>query len=172
LVIAGGIGAPRAGVNAGKPTATLDEATASAGNDEPGVEPVPAESCLDQFFADIEAERRIAIEVGERARDFVVASQDRTSAELSDPYGITLTRNGETVAALRFRFRAEGVLFKISSVVDADCQAISGYHNGSRPSSGDTLQDNNRLDIPLDDSTLSLGFNFQGTHIRFNLREL
>lgn len=127
--------------------------------------------CLDDYLAEIDAERISAIEVGERSRDIDVVTEDRVSAEFSAPYGIQLTKYGEQIGALIFIFRSQEVLFKIISVADKDCQEVTGYRNVTRRAE-DTLQDNDVLEMPLNGGVYTIRPNFQGTQIRYSFQEV
>ena len=128
-------------------------------------------SCLDDYFAEIDPERLSSIEVGERARDVDLVEEDRTSSQFSAPYGIQLTKNGTHIGALMFILRSDDVLFKILSVADKECQAVSGYRNVTRRSE-DTLEDSDVLEMPLNGGIYTIRPNFQGTHIRYSFQEV
>lgn len=134
--------------------------------------PADTAACLDTYLADIPAERRTSIEVGETAHDLKISSEDSRSTSLTPPFGIILMRGGTAVAALQFSLRAKETIFKILSVVDAACQPIPDFHNGTRTNAIDLLQDDDFVLIPLANSQLTLRMGFQGTQIRFSFREI
>ncbi len=127
--------------------------------------------CLDPLFAHIEADRQATIEVGETARNVIIADEDRDSTEYTAPYGLKLTKDGEMIAAFTYKLRAQPVLFKIITIVDAQCAPLETYYIAEKPTGEGVFDDNDHLILTLSESRYSLGFNFQGKQIRFNFIE-
>ncbi len=129
--------------------------------------------CLTQYFADIEPARQISIEAGVTAQDYYISSQDLSKKGFLDPIGIKLTQNGKMIAGLSFIFFTESQLFKITSVVDSNCQAVAEYSNASRGGDPNALQNYDTLKIQLTEGSFSLNFDFSGTNsFRFNFLQL
>jgi hypothetical protein len=129
--------------------------------------------CLTQHFANIEPVRQISIEVGVTAQDYFILSQDLSKKDFLDPIGIKLTQNGKMIAGLSFIFFTESHLFKITSVVDSNCQAVAEYSNASRVVDRNAIQNSDTLKIQLTEGSFSLNFQFSGTDFfRFNFQQL
>lgn len=127
--------------------------------------------CLTQYFANIEPTRQISIEVGELNRDYYILSEDLTNKDFIGPIGIKLTQNGKMIAALSFIFFTDSHLFKITSFVDAGCQAVTEYSNG-RGGDPNILQDSDTLTIDLAEGSFTLRFVSYGPdRLRFRFEQ-
>lgn len=127
--------------------------------------------CLTEYFADIEPTRQISIEVGELNRDYYILSEDLTNKDFIDPLGIKLTQNGKMIAALSFIFFTDSHLFKITSLGDAGCQAVTEYSNG-RGGNPNTLQDSYTLTFDLAEGSFTLRFISYGPdRLRFRFEQ-
>lgn len=112
-------------------------AQASPDTPTPVFTPVPPTStlqpsCVDQYLADIGADKQIGLEEGVRSADFFVPTQELANNSQLGPLGIRLTQNGQSIAALKYIFFPEDTLFKITSVLGADCQEVEAYSNATR----------------------------------------
>lgn len=129
--------------------------------------------CLAQHFADIELTRQISIEVGVTDQDYYILSQDLSNKDFIGPIGISLTKNAKRIAALSFIFFIDSHLFKITSLVDSNCQAVADYSNVDRGGDRNALQDSDTLKIELADGSFSMRFIFYGPdRFRFNFQQL
>jgi hypothetical protein len=139
---------------------------------------VPSQSggdagCLTQHFADIEPTRQMSIEAGAELQDYRILSQDLSKKDFIGPIGIRLTQNAQTIAALSFVFFNDSHLFKITSVVDSNCQAVAQYSNVERGGDHNSIQDSDTLRIDLTQGSFSLRFIFWGpADFRFNFQQL
>ena len=138
--------------------------------------PVPSgsdEGCLTQFFADVDPTKQVSIEVGAYAQDFYLSSEELASRDFLGPIGIKLTQNGKMIAALSFLFFPDSQLFKITSIVDSNCQPISEYSNTSNSGDPNAIENSDNLQIQLAEGSFVLGFQFSGIDfIRFDFRQL
>lgn len=124
-------------------------------------------------LADIEPARQISIEAGTTNQDYYISSQDLAKKDFHGPIGIRLTQNGKMIAAISFLFFSDNHLFKITSVVDSNCQAVSEYSNWSRGGDRNAIQDSDTLKIELAEGSFSLRFLFYGPdNLRFNFLQL
>lgn len=135
--------------------------TSSSSNQMP-VASVPPVSggdadCLTEYFADIGPTKQIKIEVGSLSHDYYVLSEDLAKEDFIGPLGIQLTQNAKMIAALSFIFFPDSRIFKITSLVDSSCQAITEYSNG-RGGDQDTLQDSDSLTFDLVEGSFTLRF--------------
>jgi hypothetical protein len=129
--------------------------------------------CLTQHFADIEPARQTSIEVGVTDQDYYILSQDLSKKDFLGPIGIRLTQNGKMIAGLSFLFFTDSHLFKITSVVDSNCQAVTEYSNWNRGGDRNTLQDSDTLKIQLAEGSFSLMFISYGPdRLRFRFLQL
>jgi hypothetical protein len=129
--------------------------------------------CLQQYFADIDPTRQISIEVGENARDYDFSSQDISNQNFIGPLGIRLTQNGNMIGALSFLLFLDSRLFKITSVVDSSCQAVTEYANATRGGDKNAIPNSDTLTIQLAEGLFSLIFQYSGTEmIRFNFQQI
>jgi hypothetical protein len=129
--------------------------------------------CLQQYFADIDPSRQISIEVGGTAQDYFLLSQDSFDQNFIGPFGISLTQNGRMIGALSFLFFTDSHLFKITSVVDSNCQAVTDYSNAIIGGDKNAIGNSGTLKIQLAEGMFSLNFQFSGTNFfRFNFQQL
>jgi hypothetical protein len=129
--------------------------------------------CLTQHFADIDSARQMSIEAGATNQDYTILSQDLSGNNIIGPIGIRLTQNGKMIAALSFLFISDNRLFKITSLVDSNCQAVAEYSNVDRGGDRNTIQDSDTLKIVLAEGSFSLRFIFYGANnFRFNFLQL
>jgi hypothetical protein len=130
-------------------------------------------NCLMQHFADIEPTRQISIEGGATDQDYYILSQDLAKKDFIGPIGIRLTQNAKMIAAISFIFFTDSHLFKITSLVDSNCQAVANYSNVDRGGDRNSLQDSDTLKIDLTEGSFSLRFIFFGPdRFRFNFQQL
>lgn len=136
------------------------------------ITPLPSDNadCLTQYFADIEPSRQISIEVGALNHDYYLLREDLAKKGAIGPIGIKLTQNAKIIAALSFIFFTDSRIFKITSFVDARCQAVTGYSNG-RGGDQSTLQDSDALTMDLAEGSFTLMFVSYGPE-RFRFRFL
>lgn len=129
------------------------------------------QTCLVDYFADVDASKQISIEVGVTAQDVEFPSRDLDTQGPVGPFGIRLTQNGRTIGALHFLFFAESELFKLTSVVDADCQLLADYsnvHGGDQ----NAIENSGWLNLPLQEGTFTLNFQRWGVNkFRFNFQQ-
>jgi hypothetical protein len=129
--------------------------------------------CLAQHFADIDPSRQISIEAGATNQDYYILSEDLSKKDFIGPIGIRLTQNAKMIAGLSFVFFNDGRMFKLTSVVDSNCQPVSGYSNVDRGGDPNSLQDSDTLRIQLAQGSFSLQFIFWGPKdFRFNFDQL
>ena len=120
-------------------------------------------SCLKTYFEEIPAERRILMEVGENAKDVDIVQEDRESIEPTSLYGMQLTDGGQTIGAFQFSFHNRFEFLKVVSLVDSNCQTVELQLEGS-------FEDNDHFEFQLQGKIHSMGINFQGDHVRLNLK--
>lgn len=155
-------------------TATTPGAAATAAAVVPAAPTAPHASvvgtgCLPQFFSDVAPNMQFSIEVGDTNRQVNIPQQGRASGTPVGPLGARLTENGTMIAALKFIFLPDsGEVFKVASVVDADCQPVNEYFNEVEPGSGNTLKNFHSLLIRLAGGSYALNFgqygNYQGDY--------
>ena len=147
--------------NSSNPLPVASVPSASGGNGD----------CLIQYFANIEPARQMSIEVGTTNQDYNILSQDLANKDFHGPIGIKLTQNGKMIGALSFLFFSDNHLFKITAVVDANCQAVTDYSNWTRGGDRNSLQDSDTLKITLTAGSFSLKFIFwQPDVLRFDFQ--
>jgi hypothetical protein len=129
--------------------------------------------CLTQHFANIEPAMQMSIEVGVTAQDYYLSSDDLSNKDFIGPIGIRLTQNGSMIAALSFIFFPDSQLFKITSVVDANCEAVTEYENAVRGGDPNAIENSDTLKLQLAGNLFSINFQFSGTNfIRFSFQQL
>ena len=94
------------------------------------------ESCLTQYFADIDSAKLKHIEVGSIYQSVSLSSEE-LSKEVVGPFGIKMTQNGKMIGAFTFLFFPENDLVKLMSIVDSNCQPIPPSEYSSTSNSGD-----------------------------------
>jgi len=124
--------------------------------------------CLAQFFSqnNIEPARQINIEAGAYHQDYVISSQDLSSPTFIGPFGINLTQNGKMIAALSFLYFPSSDLFKITSLVDTNCQDVVEYSNTTQGGDRNALRNYyDALRIQLSEGTFVLSPEFFGGNL-------
>ncbi|MCX6059807.1 MAG: hypothetical protein NTW69_16855 [Chloroflexi bacterium] len=125
------------------------------------------ESCLKQYFADIDSAKLGSIEVG--ADKYVYLSSDEfASKEFLGPFGIKLTQNGKMIGAFTIIFFPDTKLFKLTSIVDSNCQPILGYSNTSNSGDPNAIRNFSHLLFQLAEARFDMEFQFN-TNDRFEL---
>lgn len=115
----------------------------------------------------------MSIEVGAELQDYRILSEDLAKKDFIGPIGIRLTQNAQMIAALSFVFFNDSHLFKITSVVDSNCQAVAQYSNVERGGDHNAIQDSDTLRMDLTQGSFSLRFIFWGpADFRFNFGQL
>ena len=129
-------------------------------------------TCLGNYFSNIDPARQISIEVGVTAQDYAFPSQDLDVQGPIGPFGAKLTKNGQMISAFHFLFFADSELFKLTSVVDANCEPVTDYSNalGGDPNS---IQNSGWLNLQLNEGLFTLNFQSWGVNkIRFNFQQV
>jgi hypothetical protein len=133
---------------------------------DPGAaEPSTAASteCLDRYFMGILKDRVATLEEGAQDVDVIRPDQPKEGT-----VGIRLDALGSPIGALRFQFfPGSGDVFKIETVVDAQCRETQEFSNVSRASDKRTLQNYDTLRIQLGGRLYELRFG-GGAEIRLN----
>lgn len=130
------------------------------------------EKCLVQYFADIDSEKLVSIEVGAE-QDVYFSSDELASKEFLGPFGIKLTQNGKMIGAFTFLFFPDSRLFKITPIVDSNCKQISEYSNTSNSGDPNAIQDSDNLLFQLAGARFDLNFEFSETdYFRFGFKQL
>ena len=131
------------------------------------------EKCLTQYFADIDSARLKSIEVG-AVQSVRLSSDELASKELLGPFGIKLTQNGKMIGAFTFLFFPQSGLFKLTSIVDSNCQTVpeSEYSNTSNSGDPNAIRNFSHLLFQLADARFDLEFILQGTDFWFTFTQL
>jgi len=113
------------------------------------------DDCFAQYVSDIAADRVKTIEMG--TVDFQVIAPNQPKDGV---IGIKFTELNQAVAGMRFFFIPGSNVFKIETVVDAQCQAMENYANASRGGDKRVLQNWESLQMRLGAQTytVSLGY--------------
>ena len=120
------------------------------------------EKCLTQYFADIDSAKLESIEVG--ADKYVYLSSDEfASKEFLGPFGIKLTQNGKMIGAFTILFFPDSKLFKLTSIVDSNCQPISEYSNTSNSGDPNAIRNFSHLLFQLAEAQFDMEFQFNAS---------
>jgi hypothetical protein len=92
----------------------------------PGGEP-SAGGCFSAYFQGIDPDRVRTVEEGASGFNVIRADQTKTT-----PFGLLLTERNQPLGAIRALYFSNGNLFRIESVVDAQCRDVQQYSK-SRP---------------------------------------
>lgn len=131
-----------------------------------------ARTCPTDYFSDIDPEKQISIEVGVTAQDYEFPGADLEGQRPIGPFSIKLTQNGQMIGAFHFLFFADSELFKLTSVVDANCEFVTEYSNalGGDPNS---IQNSGWLNLQLHEGMFTLNFQRWGLNkFRFNFQQV
>jgi hypothetical protein len=114
------------------------------------------EGCLAQFLLQNNIDptkRQINIEVGAHNQYYNLSNQDISGQSFIGPFGIKLTQYGKMIAALSFLYFPESNLFKITSLVDANCKDVAEYSNTTQGGDRNALNSYEDLKIQLAEGT-------------------
>jgi hypothetical protein len=128
------------------------------------------ESCLEQYFVEVAEENRLSAEVGGDTN--ITFSASLLEDDVIGPFGVRLTENGQTIGGLQYLVFPASRQFKVTSVVDADCQAMSGFGNLDRPSLENSLENWNSMGIDLPAGSFRLKLGRNGAFISNSFRYL
>ena len=129
------VGADEDDATTARPPAAGQARMAASGDDE---------ACFGRYFAGIPRDRVASVEVGTENLDVIGPSQPKRGT-----VGLRLTSDERAIGALRFAYLPANALFRIESVVDADCRRVEDYVNAARGGDKDTLQDSDTVRLPL-----------------------
>lgn len=88
----------------------------------------PPSGCFAEHFASLPPDRVSRLEDGADDIDVIVASQPK-----EQPFGVVLTKLDQPIGAVTARFfRASGI-FRVLSVVDAECRAVEDFSTSDSP---------------------------------------
>jgi len=129
------------------PSATLSPApttASSAPSPKLSTNPAPSiDGCPQQSLKDVTSDRIVSVEVG--AKDAQILDLDQPK---EPPIAIVLTDNGKPVGAIKFQFYASDTpLFKVKSVIDAQCKSIEEYKNTTSGGDKHVLQNFDTLQV-------------------------
>jgi hypothetical protein len=114
--------------------------------------------CFQQYFQGIAQDRISSLESGTQAFQLIGADQTK-----DEPVGIIFTQNNQPVGGIRFLFLSNGQLFKVDTVVDANCQKTEDYSNETRGGDKNVLQNFDSLQMRLGNTTYELRLNYDGS---------
>ncbi len=143
-------------------TSSVAGSSAEGQSDAGGSNLSNREGCFGAYFAAIPDDRLASLETG--AQDQVVINASQTKAE---PFAILLTRDRQVVGGMIVNFFLESELFKLSSVVNAECVVVTTYENdyGDDPK---TLGNWTDLELQLSDLRYVFNFDFSSGEIKGN----
>jgi len=121
------------------------------------------ENCLTQYFADIDSTKLVSIEVGAYNQTVYLSSDELASKEFLGPFGVKLTQNGKFIGAFSFLFFPNSELFKLTSIVDSNCQPVSEYSNNSNSGNPNAIENYGDLLFQLAEARFDMDFQFNGT---------
>jgi len=151
-----GSGPPTESAGPGEPIGNADPTT-------PGPATGASATCLDRYFMGIPKDRVATLEEGARDVDVIGPGQPKEGT-----VGLRLDVLGRPIGALRFQyFPGSGDVFKIETVVDAQCRETQDFSNVSRTSDKRTLPNYDTLRVQLGGNFYELRFG-GGAEIRLN----
>ena len=145
----------------------------SSASSSPSIQPTTSSSspesssCLQQFFQGIPRDRVATIESGAQAVNVIHSDQPS-----DQPVAFLLEDNGTPVSAIKFRFYPSNQLFKIQSVVDAQCHPVEDYRNASRDGDKHLLQNWDSWKLQLGTSAYTIGFGYGSDSIELSVNRL
>jgi len=97
-------------------------------------------SCFGQYLADIPPNRVAKVESGALDKPIVPAGE-RQDGRL----GIEFMEDRQPLGAMRVDFIATDMIFRVESIVDVHCQAITTYQNITRPGAPPAIVENHDI---------------------------
>jgi hypothetical protein len=131
------------------------------------------EKCLTQYLADIDPAKLVSIEVGAYNQTVYLSSDELASKQFVGPFGVKLTQNGKFIGAFSFLFFPDSELFKLTSMVDSNCQPVSEYSNNTNSGDPNAIENYGNLLFQLTEARFDMDFQFNGTdYIWLSFRQL
>jgi len=131
------------------------------------------ENCLTQYFADIDSAKLVSIEVGAYNQTVYLSSDELASKEFLGLFGVKLTQNGKFIGAFSFLYFPNSELFKLTSIVDSNCQPVSEYSNNTNSGDPNAIENYGNLLFQLAEARFDMDFQFNGTdYIWLSFRQM
>lgn len=146
---------PGATATSGSATVGPETSTGTASEDAEG-------GCLGAYFEGLPPDRIKQVEVGTADFDAVTANQPKAGT-----VGLRFTNTNEPLGAMRIAFYPANALFKIESIVDAQCTPVEDYSNISRGGDKHVLQNHDTVRFQVDGDLYDLRIG-ASTTIRLN----
>lgn len=111
--------------------------------------------CFGQYFSGLPQDRISVVEAGAKDTQLIGPHQpkDQTIA-------VRLDENRRPVGAVKFQFYLSSAIYKIDSVVDAQCRTAEDYRNASRGGDKHILQNWDDLQLRLGNAVYTLTFKY------------
>lgn len=121
------------------------------------------DACFDTYFAGISGERIAILEAGARSQVVINSNQPK-----DEPIALQFTQDRQVVGALIVNFFLENKLFKIDSIVDAECGLVTSYENIISGGEPNTVHNWDQLELRLSENLYLLRFDYSSGEIKIS----
>ncbi|NIR52379.1 hypothetical protein GWO43_27455 [candidate division KSB1 bacterium] len=119
--------------------------------------------CFDAYLDTIPSERIQTLESGTADFDIIGPQQSK-----DEKIAIIFSELNRPIGAIKFSFILNNKIFKIESIVDAQCGPIENYSNTSRGGDKHVLQNWDTVEMQIGDSRYELRLGYDGGIISAN----
>lgn len=102
----------------------------------------PVGGCLERYVQGVPGDRVKRVESGTKDAQVIGPHQEKDL-----PMAVIFTDDGKPIGAVRYRFFGDNKIFKIESVVDAQCRTAEDYANATRGGDKHVLQNWDELEV-------------------------
>jgi hypothetical protein len=121
------------------------------------------DACLETYFAGISNDRIATLESGADSQIVINTAQSK-----DEPFALQFTNNRQAVGGLIANFFLDSKLYKIVSVVDAECNLVTSYKNITNGGDPNTLQNWDQLELRLSENLYLLRFDYSDGEIKID----
>ncbi|MEX0623680.1 MAG: hypothetical protein WD251_07220, partial [Saccharospirillum sp.] len=120
-------------------------------------------SCFDRYLSELPADRQTTLEVGASDRNVLSSTQTKTT-----PIALLFNENRNRLGAMVFNVFPTDDLFRIDTIIDANCQPIEQFSNASRGGDKNILQNWDTLQMTLNNSSYTLRLGYSEGEVEVN----
>lgn len=136
-------------------------------NGETPSAPVTKSECLRRYIQDVPTDRSHKVEAGALDVQLIGPQQSKEHA-----VAVLFTENGHPLGAMKFHFYAHNSLFKIASIIDARCAAVTELVNAGRGGDPLILQNWDELHVRFAQGKYSARLGYSAGEIDLDFRRI
>lgn len=121
------------------------------------------EGCFETYFSGIPSDRIATLEAGADSQIVINTAQSK-----DEPFALQFTNNRQVIGGVITNFFLDSKLYKIVSIVDADCNLVTSYKNIISGGDPNTVQNWDQLELRLSENLYLLGFDYSNGEIKID----